>query len=704
MLINVKVSSDRQVVSYDTSNLPWSSIFELIDLKASYVYLYIESKEDPIFSEDGKSSKPDKNRNLLRASIMLNAANPKTNNVKMNQDVSILLYQGMIRFQYGLFSSATLNDLFILKSEQLFSKLFNSPIRFVLEILDLTDQKRLIYYTDYFSIDAPKISNPLIESDDLNQNQTISTDGVSLDRERDPKVPSIFIEEKNINYKTVVSEQNYKPISPPPEVCRPSDRGPIVNIALAHSPTPPPTLTPTLTQTPTSSHTPTPTVTNTSTPTLTQTPTVTSSVTATATPSTTVSTPTPTITQTQTPFATPTPTETPTTTPVPTASPTLTTTNTSTVTPTHTSTPSPTPTRGCVTGEEFSSEALPASLNWDSIAYNDINQTAVILEKEGTYVYYDELQQLIINSLPITGPNTWNDIIYDNNQFIAIGSENIAKSTNGTDWSLSPINITSEQTTYKWNKILKIPEFNDRYFLLPTVEVQQNNSPAPLAYSSDLITWQSINLPIVYTSGLDNRPRNYLSGAYGGNIFVLGTDSQEKATDIRDRYPPSILTSFNAVTWNHRSLGISFDYEDSFNTLGNIENILYDGEQFVALVVGTRDQEGSSVSCARIFHSPNGINWDLTLTLDGNSFSITNNPNVQSFFLFANNHVFSGYSGAYYSPNGKWWMLVGLITTSTGINKVVPADQKFYAVDNSFLYISNECEIPLPITDSESPF
>jgi hypothetical protein len=503
------------------------------------------------------------------------------------------------------------------------------------------------------------------------------------------KVPSIFINEDNVDYKSKPGI----PLPPSPS-CEPDDR-PVAVIALAHSPTPPPTNSPTATHTNTPTPTPTLTQTPTNTTTTTQTPTNTTSTTATVTPSTTVQTPTPTASQTATPFSTPSQTPTQTSTPIPTSTPTQSLTQSVTPTATYTTTPSPTPTRGCVEGESFAETTLSAQLSWSNLAYDE--SRFLIMDKEGTYLYSNNifLSDSNISSMPLTGPGLWNDLIYHNSNFIAIGKDNVATSTDGISWNLTQGLPTSENTTYSWNKILYVEELGQKYFLLPTVENQQNLTPAPLTYSNNLNEWESLSLPVVYTSGTENRSRNYLSGAYGNGVFVLGSDSKEKDSNPLDRYNPTILSSTNGITWTPRQLMTPYDYEDTFNVLGNVQDIYFNGLEFVAMVVGSRDESGAAVPCARIFHSYNGINWHFTLTIDSNSFAMaygtTNVFNGGKFLIIANNS-FTDLSTIYYSLDGLWWITVGQISTSLGINKIKAIGDSFYAVNNANFYISVDCD------------
>lgn len=504
------------------------------------------------------------------------------------------------------------------------------------------------------------------------------------------QVPKIFIDEKYVDYKTKTSSAT-RPVASPS--CRPEDQ-PIAVISLAHSPTPPPTNSPTATLTQTPTPTPTLTQTPTYTATTTATPTQTQSQTATVTPSTTVQTPTPTQTQSSTPLSTQTQTPTHTSTPDPTSTPTTSMTPTLTTTPTTTETPSPTPTRGCVEGESFYAFPLSVSLDWTNIEKTSAGEI-VITDTEGTYIKSLNLLDWPANSLPATAPNTLNDMIKTTNGIlVGVGKESLVASQDGQNWTTTNHGISSNLTTYTWNKILYVEELGEKYFMLPTVETQQNGVPAPLAYSKDLLSWDTVNLPVVYTSGTENRSRNFLSGAYGNGIFVLGTDSKEKDSYSYDRYQPTIMSSFNGVTWTPRSLGVSYAYSDTFNKLGDIQDIYHNGLQFVALAVGTKDESGSAVSCARVFQSPNGINWTQQLVIEGDSFAMTyggtNVYNGGKFLIVANNK-FTDISTIYYSLDGLWWITVGEIATEIGINKIRAIDDTFYAVSNDYLYVSQDC-------------
>ena len=518
--------------------------------------------------------------------------------------------------------------------------------------------------------------------------QDISSKGVC--KKTTNQVPKIFINGKYINYQTKTSSQT-RPVASPS--CRPEDQ-PIAVISLAHSPTPPPTNSPTATLTQTPTPTPTLTQTPTYTTTVTQSPTQTASVTATVTPSTTVQTPTPTQTQTETPFSTPTQTASQTSTPVSTSTPTTSMTATPTITPTTTETPSPTPTRGCVEGESFDTLALSASLNWTNIEKTSAGEI-VITDTEGTYIKSLNLLDWPAGSLPTTAPNTLNDITKTTNGIlVGVGKESLVASQDGENWTTINHGISSELTSYTWNKILYVEELGEKYFMLPTVETQQNGVPAPLAYSKDLLSWDTVNLPVVYTSGTENRSRNFLSGAYGNGVFVLGTDSKEKDNYSYDRYQPTIMSSFNGVTWTPRSLGVSYEYSDTFNKLGDIQDIYHNGLEFVALAVGTRDESGSAINCARVFRSPNGINWTQQLVIDGDSFAMTyggTNAYNQGKFLIVANNKFTDISTIYYSLDGLWWITIGQIATEIGINKIRAIDDTFYAVSNDFLYVSQDC-------------
>ena len=695
MRIDITVNSDLRGVSYNTKDsINWQ---EIIDQKYDGVSLYLENKKNPI-----SSSHLIKQKSGLRSSVLY-STNSSQNTLYLESEkwgtATQPFYHGINSFLYSSFSSNELYNRFIRSTPEVYrflSPLFDIDLRFVMIFVSRKSGNSLEVYSDYFSLKPPIVEDPSTISDDVTVNPILSGDGTSLNRaETQNKIPSIFIDEKNINYKNVKLSKNYNPINPPKQ-CRVPDRAPVVNIALAHSPTPPPTLTPTPTLTQTTTNTATPTTTPTVSQTQTQTPTLSASVTTTPTPTTTVQTPTPTATQTSTPFSTPSPTASVTSTPAVTRTPTQTITNTSTTTPTHTTTPSPTPTRGCVEGESFNESALPVSLSWNKIAYEETGIFTVLMDDEGTYLYSNNLLQWQVSSLPVTGPNLWQDLIYHNNQFIAVGNT-IATSTNayGT-WLISDSLPTSENTEYQWNKIIYVEELGQKYFVLPTVKNQENFSPAPLGYSTNLSEWESVSLPVVYTSGTENRSRNWLSAAYGNGVFVLGSDSKEKDPDITDRYQPTILSSFNGITWTSRSIGnISYDYDDAFNVLGDVKDIYFNGIEFVAMVVGSRNESNAAVPCARIFRSQNGINWDLQLTIDGNSFAMAygtrNIFNSGKFLIIANNN-FTDTSTIYYSLDGLWWITIGQIPTSLGINVIKATEDNFYAVNNNNFYVSVDCD------------
>lgn len=729
MKISISVSENKQIVSYDLFGLDWDQILSKLNpelFKTDYgaiiepmyfaqVALYLENYNRPILSPPTFSV----GQQMIMSVQVYDTRNYNNTYQIENREISPnTMEQELVSSLFGAEQSKSPKYPVYSGIKQLMYKSINSEsvrgvslednIRFMLEftkpsetLLYTTDGKPLSFndrislriYSDYFQLNPPTqktitTTTTTADSSTTTTAQDISAAGAC--KKTSNQVPKIFIDEKYINYKTKTSSLT-RPVASPS--CRPEDQ-PIAVIALAHSPTPPPTNSPTATHTNTPTPTPTLTQTPTNTATTTQTPTNTTSATATVTPSTTVQTPTPTASQTSTPFSTPTQSPSNTSTPIPTTTPTQTVTSTTTTTPTNTTTPSPTPTRGCVEGESFDVLPLPVSLDWRNIEKTSTGET-VITDREGTYIKSLSLFTWSTNSVPNTAPDILNDTIKTTNGiFVGIGKESLLASQDLENWTITNHGISSELTEYTWNKILYVEELGQKYFMLPTVETQQNGVPAPLAYSKDLLSWGVVNLPIVYTSGTENRSRNFLSGAYGNGIFVLGTDSKEKDNYLYDRYQPVIMTSFNGVTWTPRSLGVSYEYSDTFNKLGDIQDIYHNGLDFVAIAVGTRDENGSAVDCARVFQSPNGINWTQQLVIDGDSFVMTyggtNVYNSGKFLLVANNK-FTDISTIYYSLDGLWWIIIGEIATEIGINKIKSIDDTFYAVSNDYLYVSRDC-------------
>lgn len=718
MTFEAFVSSDKHTVTYDLFSLDWDQILtklneglyrDLSVLAGDFMYtkpqyfdrlsIHIESSNDPI-PQQIKAS----NDRLLTTviiydtraynnSYVLTSSLTNTNQT-LEEGIRRALFEEIKNPRSSVYSGFKnfISKSYTSKQLERYMSL-EDKVRFVARFQNAKTLIELRTYSNYFKMDPSTITtmtntttNTITDSTTTTTARDISSTGAC--KKTRNQVPTIFIDEKYVDYKTKTSSTT-RPVASPS--CRPEDQ-PIAVISLAHSPTPPPTNSPTATLTQTPTPTPTITQTPTYTATATATPTQTQSQTATVTPSTTVQTPTPTPTVSQTPFATSTPTGTAAETPLPTQTPTGSPTETPTQTPTHTMTPSPTSTRSCVYGQSYTSLELPISLPWNSIV--DSGSVKVLLNEDGTYMIgYSDYDWKPSSISSTYDQPEWKNLDHINNKFIAAGKGAIAVSENAITWNVIYNLPKSENTEYKWNKVLYISELGSKYFAIPTVVNQENQSPAPLAYSIDLNSWQKISLPVVYTSGTENRPRNWLSAAYGNGVFVLGSDSREKHEDPIERYKPAILTSFNGITWNSRSIGnIEYDYEDTFNSLGNVEDIIFNGTEFVALVVGLK--EGNS--CARIFHSTNGINWTLSKVIDGTRFSMTfgttNNALGIGKFLIAAENPFNYTTELYYSVDGLWWITIGQVGSYPGINKIKAINDVFYAVDNNYLYTSEDCE------------
>ena len=495
---------------------------------------------------------------------------------------------------------------------------------------------------------------------------------------------------------------NIEAINKKPIIIQTISDSSIIDICLAHTPTP--------TRTPT--QTPTNTVTSSITPTTTITRTVTSSA-VTPTPTTTVTrtntrTPTTTATVTVTPTVTRTPTKTPTNTVTITKTPTVTSTVTKTITPSPTNTITKTPsatitvtpsaTRSCVGGDTYISYSLPASSNWSDVSYGTGIYVA-IENTNSTLVSYDTATWYIGDDLPLSSNNAWNSLAYGSGKFVAVGgSPRAAISSNGGSWISGNLMPTATGTSYSWNEIIYNSTIN-KFLSVPSLSTRSSSIPAKLAVSSDGISWNSYELPYGTTVNGTVTSKNWLTIEYGMNYYVAGSDSIYNHSQQSVDYEPSIAVSKNGLVWTLRSLNLSYNWtNDPYNNIGSIKKIIYGAETFVAIAQGTRsyDNGASARPCCRIFISNNIINWNLVRTIDGTNsklaFGGINTIGEEKYILLTKN-IDTLKTDIYYSYDGNWWgYLQSLDTNNTNITSFKALNNIFVGISSDNAYISQQCE------------
>jgi hypothetical protein len=162
-----------------------------------------------------------------------------------------------------------------------------------------------------------------------------------------------------------------------------------------------------------------------------------------------------------------------------------------------------------------------------------------------------------------TVADSWNDIAYGNNTFVAVGESGlIIKSTDAKTWS---------QSAARGN-IHRAITFGKGYF----VEGFGNASATYVATSTDGVTWANTTI-----AGLTNPPTSL---AFGKNTFVMSHNSK-------------IMYSSDAKTWTSAT-----------PTVSGITKVAYGGGRFMA------------VGASKAYTSTDGITWTATTGVPANNW------------------------------------------------------------------------------------
>lgn len=221
--------------------------------------------------------------------------------------------------------------------------------------------------------------------------------------------------------------------------------------------------------------------------------------------------------------------------------------------------------------------------------------------------------QLNNNIMATVGTNSWNSIAYGNNRYVAVGTDQIAYSSNGTSWTIRNINVTSGGTIH-------IIRYLNGQFI----------AKARVGSSLDFIWLQSndgLNWKKYSAAPYSNSASPSIT--YGNRLYVAISGSDKLATSKNGTSWISYgVTGLGAKTLNdivygngkfvivrdsddstYGSIGYVIRSESSSSGLGKVSYVPCKGNIYEKVAYG--NGKFVAISQGKSAVSSNGVDWDF---------------------------------------------------------------------------------------------